>query len=221
MLTFNNNIPATFFKVQQVGTMVQIKPFAGYYIWLDWFDLAPLDQSALIDDLQVAVDAAQSAADAAQTTANAALAAAGDAAVSPARRATMWHDESICAFGTPTTQIHNSQQFNTYRYSTTQGNVFTNSFVMDLTDGATMYFLGVTFAASGILEVTIDGIFVNTVDFYTLASLFNQIKTMTIPSATFGAGYHKLSMACVTRHGSSSGYAVPITKIDVRSSIGD
>lgn len=97
-LIFNNNIPATFFKVQQVGSMVQIKPYASYHVWLDWFDLAPLDFSPAIDILtelildvndiatdalveaaaasaaastaQAAADAAQTDADSAQSTAN-------------------------------------------------------------------------------------------------------------------------------------------------------
>lgn len=243
-LTFNNNIPGVIFKVQQTGTMVQIKPFASYYIWLDWFDLAPLDQTALIDALQIDVDASAAAASAAQTDANtaianaasaqatadqaildaaAALAAANDAdaAIPLPRRATMFHDESTVSGGTATTTMNATQRYGYVRFCVTQLHQFRNSFVANLAPGATITFLGATNNGSGIMEVYLDEDHLTSVDFYSATLLPNVEKTVSIPSATYDNGYHKLWMVVVNKHVSSSGYAILLTKIHVQSNTGD
>lgn len=80
---FNDLRPMLPFVVQQVGSLVQIKPFAGYYIWLDWFDLSPLDQSADIAAILVSIGELETAVVTAYETAtdaaNLALAAADTA----------------------------------------------------------------------------------------------------------------------------------------------
>lgn len=243
-LSFNDLRPLFPFIVQQVGTMVQIKPFPSYYIWLDWFDLAPLDFSPAIDILteliadvnDIAVEAlanaataaaaastAQATADqaildaaAAQADADAALAAAG----SSARRATMWHDESLLGSGTIVQTLSSGQKYGYFRHCVTQGHLFSNSFVCDLTPGATITFFGATNNGSGILHVYVDEVSIGTIDWYTAGLVPNVEKAISVPSATFGNGYHKLWMLGITKNASSSGYPILLTKISVLSNNG-
>lgn len=94
---FNDLRPILPFVVQQVGSQVQIKPFSGYYTWLDWFDLAAYDQSAAVAALEEAVATAQATAEAAGGIAATAQATA-EAAV----------DLAILAQGTADTGVANA-----------------------------------------------------------------------------------------------------------------
>jgi hypothetical protein len=202
---------------------LEYKPFPRYPTWLIAWNM-----SAIVEAIEYAAIAASEAGIAAinaQNDATAALVAAENAEVIAGnafeRRATMWHDESICSFGTPAYAINTAQRHNFYRFSNTQGNVFLNSFTMDLNDGATLYFLGATSNGSGQLEVYLDSTYVGLIEWYTAGNVFNVEKSIAIPAATFGAGHHQLRLQCVTKHASSSGYAIVLTKYFVIATAGD
>lgn len=60
-ITFNELRPLLPFVVQQVGTMVQIKPFAGYYAWIDWFDLSTISGTTDLTAVLARLDALEAA----------------------------------------------------------------------------------------------------------------------------------------------------------------
>jgi len=235
----NNPVPlwSPRFRTNETTLDLEYKPFPRYPTWLLAWSMSPIvdafaaydalladintlltEHGAILVTLTSDVATAQATADAAQATADAAQA---DAAVLHERRATMFHDESVCTFGTPTLTVTTAQRYNYYRWSATQGNAFKNSFVMDLSLGATLYLLGATSNGSGICDIYIDGVFLASIDFYTAGNVFNVEKTATIPASVHGAGKHKIEMLAPTKHASSSGYAIVLTKLYVIRSDGD
>jgi hypothetical protein len=215
------------FVVQQVGSMVQIKPYASYYVWLDWFDLEPLDFSPAIDvltdlilgvnDIAVAaaVDASQALADAsnAQSTADDALAAASNI-ISSIGRFTLFWDEALLIVGTRTISRVAGMD---YGHGVSAAGLINNemrmSFSGDISRGGIFHFHVVTNNASGIMRVLIDAVEIGTVDLYTAVQALNVDKQIAVDLGDFTTGRHRITLKSTTKHASSTGYFLVVTKV--------
>lgn len=238
MLTFNDIRPQLPFIVQQVGTMVQIKPFAGYYIWLDWFDLAPLDQSAdiaailvsiegieasvltayetAVDALEVGTDAAAIAIDAlndaadAQATADAALAAAG-AAASPAPTFAAMFDEAVWNI-TPTRQVGSAYPYNYAVFTSTPAAAIKK--IQAQAGTWDIHILTYKGSNAGQLSVAIGGvsILIN-LELYVASPAFAVYQHNLTGVTIATSGWLDLQISCSNKHASSSAYGLIVFKI--------
>lgn len=187
----------------------------------DLMDLANADILLLytgLSDANIAIVAAQNDATnaladaaAAQATADAALAAAGGATPKN-RRVTMFHDEANVSGGALTLNINAGFINNYASFSTVQGFNAYQSFACDLMPACKLYFIGTKSNASGIMSVYLDGNFVSNLDWYNSTTLLNQIQFISFAANAISAGRHVLRLEVATKNGSSSGYALTLTK---------
>lgn len=231
-LTFNELRPLLPFIVQQVGTMVQIKPYAGYYIWLDWFDLAPLDFSEAIDVLAglivdvnaiavaAAADAAtaladasnaQAAADAAQADATAAL--AGVAAIDTRlERFAVFGDEFLYLSGTPAQAVATTYPYNYFTFtSTLNAQAYINLHLMPGT--WTFHILTAKRPDASKLTVTLNAVGLSTnFDLYAAVAVTTFVHVLTGITVS-AASVHEILLLAAAKNASSSGHVLVVNKV--------
>jgi len=87
------------------------------------------------------------------------------------------------------------------------------SFYCDISNGGFFHFHVLTNNGSGIMSASIDGTSIGTVDLYTVAQTLNVDKTLSVSAGAFTLGRHTLRLKGATKHASSSGYALVVTKV--------
>lgn len=236
-MIFNDLRPVLPFVVMVDETIVYIKPFAGYYTWLPWFDFSALDQSAAvaailvtIDDLEtaivtayetavdalelateaagIAIDALNDAA-AAQDTADDALAAAGAAAASPTFGVMM--DEAV--WNVTPTRLVNSQYPYNYGVFTTAPAAATKKFSAQAGTW-NIHILTYKGNNAGQLTLDIDGTTILTnLELYVASPAFAPYNHNLTSITITGSGWHTLQISCSSKHASSSAYVLLVFKI--------
>lgn len=127
--------------------------------------------------------------------------------------ATMWHDESLALGGQFLERIvDNLQAYNHFiRWVTPAINrEFTNRFII-AAGNYQLGWLGITGAGSGILSVYVDDVLVTTIDFYNGSTIRNFSNAST--AITLTEGVHVLRGKMASKHASSSGYQLNLTKL--------
>jgi hypothetical protein len=143
-------------------------------------------------------------------------------------RAYWFHDTDFVIAGNAITgYVYASQQYNGYYYqeAATNNNNFKNSCVLNA--GAyTMRLLGVTSSGYGKLDISFKNVLdvgytsiVTGMDWYTAGTVYNAVKTSTFTIVT--PGRHIFDFKVNGKNGSSSGYAIVLTKIDIYLTAGD
>lgn len=240
---FNDLRPMLPFVVQQVGSLVQIKPFAGYYIWLDWFDLSPLDQSAdiaailvSIGELETAVvtayETATDAADLALAAADTAVEALNDAAdaQTAADAAQADADAALAAAGgavAPTfgvmmdeavwnvtpTRLVSATYPYNYGVFTTAPAAATKKFTAQ-SGTWNIHILTYKGSNAGQLTIDIDGTTILTnLELYVASPAFTAYNHNLTSITITGSGWHTLQISCSSKHGSSSAHGLLVFKV--------
>jgi len=231
-LTFTDLRPLLPFVVQQVGTMVQIKPYAGFYIWLDWFDLAPLDFTdaiSVLTDLIVATntiatdaaataaaaaaaaDTAQAAADAAQADATAALSAVSAIDTSLERFA-VYGDEFLYLSGTPAQAVAATYPYNYFTFtSTLNAQPYIN---LHLRPGTwTFHILTAKRPDASKLTVTLNAVgLVTNFDLYAAVAVPTYVHVITGITVS-AASVHEILLLAAAKNASSSSHVLVVNKV--------
>jgi hypothetical protein len=129
------------------------------------------------------------------------------------KTATMWHDQSVVTTGNAIAVTVNTSQPYTFiakQNAAANGDVSENGFVI----AAGTYSLKILYvktAASGKIDVTIDGAAIVTIDAYAASSTYNQVSTTA--GVVLTAGYHKIVFTVNGKNASSSNYEFYMTKM--------
>lgn len=236
-MMFNDLRPALPFVVMVDGTIVYIKPFAGYYTWLEWFDLAPLDQSEAVLIAQLTADAAvaaasaagdiaiealgdaataivdaanaQAAADTAQATADDALAAAGAAGASPTFGVMM--DEAVWNV-TPTRAVNSLYPYNYGVFHLTPAAATKK---INAQAGTwNIHIMTYKGPGAGQLTVEIDGTAILTnLELYQSTPAFTLYHHNLTGVTISTSGWHDLMISCSSKHASATNYGLLVFKI--------
>lgn len=218
-------------RFQYIDGVLQYKPFPRYPTWLLAWDvseitvaieaLIPIIAELSVVDASLAADiasaigqasTAQAAADAAQATADDALAAANGVPSLTGRMSILW-DEAQLVTGTRTIYRVAGMDYGLGAGAASLiNNEMKMSFFCDISLGGFLHFHVLTNNGSGIMTVSIDGTVIGTIDLYTAVQTLNVDKTLPIDFGDFPSGRHTLSLKGATKHASSSGYAIVVTK---------
>ncbi len=132
-------------------------------------------------------------------------------------RAVLWHDESTVTAGNAlASALDTAQLYNIYVYqnAAANGDSFTQS-VWLRAGTYTIEFLGQTDSGSGKVDWRLDGtVFASGQDWYSASLVRNVLKTASLTILT--DGYHTLKATINGQNGSSSGYALKLTRIALR-----
>lgn len=173
---------------------INYKPIPLWHETLPFLTLSPL------------IEATQTA----QADATLALEQVG--AVTPKQnRVTMFHDEANSSPAL-TLSVSSLYQHNFVAFSTTQGFNAYHSFACDLMPACKLFFLGVKGNNAGILQIYLDDDPITTLDWYNSTTLNNQIQSISFAADEIVAGLHNLRLEVTSKHASSSGYALALTK---------
>ncbi len=140
-------------------------------------------------------------------------------ATSLPKRATLWADESIKTAGNNFTHVFDGNQIHaaySYQNASANGDTFTQS-VFLRAGTYTPEILAVKEANGGILKVQLDGVDVMTnLDFYAASTTYNVAFGAAQPFTIPTDGYHKLTFVVTGRNGSSGGWNIKWTKMDLK-----
>jgi len=138
----------------------------------------------------------------------------GGAAVYP-KRATMWHKDSLPLSGSAIGLLANTGQFTAllFRQSpSVNGDSWTNGFFL-AAGSYTLHFLAAKSNGAGKLDVSVDGTYWDTLDFYNASTTLNQDFSGALTVAA--DGWHVVEGTVNGKHASSSGYVINLTCISV------
>lgn len=206
---------------------LEYKPFPSYPTWLQAWEVGTISTDTLqdqidainlvIEDLSGADNLIQDQIDALVIDVAAAQAAAEAAAAEAAsieplqQRVTMWHDECH-SLPAVTLAINPVYMHNFVAFSTAQFFQSYHSFVCGDMPSCKLIFVGTKANNQGIMHVYLDGNSLGTYDMYSSTTLNNQLIVISIVSGAITAGRHTIRINVDTKNGSSSGYALVLTK---------
>jgi len=233
-----NGQPFVFPVFQQVGFVIQSKPFPAFYQWTDFLDFTEFDAritaieaglpadlaatlAGIIGDVSTAQStadnaitnaaAAQSAADAAQGDATAALAGnSGNSALLP-RYGHFHSDDGTYINGTPAYNTDGTYPYAGGWFTTTQNAHV--EFYITCREGTsiTVNLLTQRLSSGAIFTFYLDGVLFGTQDTYNATTQ----KAVVIGSSTgsVGSGDHTIAIKALTKNASSSGYNMFLNRL--------